>query len=328
MSENKFKPLTPKAKKILLGVCALVLVTGVSVTYVIMQNNEQRAKEQYVLNNDANANESKENDGSVNNENKESEVLYKGMSNEERVAKQKENGQKLTIAAAGDDRFDSNKAKEDAKNSKYDGNRDIEWHAQSILREPKHSDYEFDKSQPRIIPNDTEVYPNDIYVKDVEHYSKVKDNAHFRNAEDDVYGKAVERFTEGFNAYQKEYMKPENQIASANYDDGTKKVLITYFDSYENNLRNMKEAISMSKGSLQVDQSTFRMRKTQSYNVYAFEVILNDISDNTQFTYVTGYYNNDANTFKVSATFYLKDGAVFKDKFSLDFSNAIQDVSK
>lgn len=219
--------------------------------------------------------------------------------------------------------FDSDQAIEDARNSKFEANKDIEWSVDSIYRVPENSDYVYDVNAERAARNDTGVSSADSYKSQIRVYSTPHVNRSYRNASDEVYEKSLNRLKEAFDALQSEYLSEVAKASSVYRSDRLDQIKIQYFASDMSSMQQFDEAVSISNG-LSIDDKTFKLRYTSQENVYAFEAMFNSTETGQQFVYMSGYYNSQLDYFQVTAAIYMMDGAVAKDQKLLDLSSGYQ----
>lgn len=219
--------------------------------------------------------------------------------------------------------YNSKEAKEANANSRFAANKDESWKLQSIYRQPVNSNYVYDPKTPRAGKNETGVSSVDSYKRQIEVYSTVKANTQYRNATDDTYEKAKNRLIEATDLLQQAYLSQLD--TKANRFDATQidKIKIQYFASDFSSMKQFSEAVVIS-GGLRLDDSTFKLRYTSTDGVYAFEGMFNSAKTGEQAMYMSGFYDEKLNYFKVKAAIYMMDGAVAKDKYLQDFSNGYQ----
>lgn len=218
--------------------------------------------------------------------------------------------------------YNSDEARKANASSKFAANKDESWRLESIFKEPVNKDYKYDQHAERIGRNENGVSSIDGYMQEINMYSTVKANTEYRNATDEVYEKSMNRLEEGINKLQTEYKRLVATGASSFTSDELEKIKIQYFASKFSTMKQFPEAITVA-GGLKMDKSTFKERYTSADGVYAFEVMFNSEKTGEQFMYMSGFYNEQVNYFEVKASIYMMDGAVAKDKFLLDKSNAI-----
>lgn len=228
-----------------------------------------------------------------------------------------------TSESADSKAFNSKEALEANASSRFEANKDESWTLSTIFREPENSDYVYDVNAERAARNETGVSSVDGYKSLIEIYSTVKANTQYRNATDEIYEKSLNRLSEAFDALQSEYLSPAAKASSVYHSDRLDQIKIQYFASDMKAMQQFDEAISISDG-LTLDKSTFKLRYTSEENVYAFEVMYNSSKTGQQFTYMSGYYNSQLDYFQVTATQYMMDGAVAKDRLLQDFSSGYQ----
>lgn len=230
-----------------------------------------------------------------------------------------EESKKKTKEERAENLADSEQSLTDARNSKFEMNRKIDWSPDDILKTPVDDDYDYKAEDPeRKIRNHVGVRESKYYRKQIEAFSSVNANKGYRNATDEVYETGRNFVKTAFDAFQSRLKKLYEERVSSAGDEDLNKIYREYFGSDSQYLVNLGDAMNVSGHNLEIDENTFRLRMTsnQDEGVYAFEVILVDKTSKKQIAYVSGYYNSKVQYLKVTSSIFLKDGAVAKDKWS------------
>ena len=230
-----------------------------------------------------------------------------------------EESKKKTKEERAENLADSEQSLTDARNSKFEMNRKIDWSPDDILKTPVDDDYDYKAEDPeRKIRNHVGVRESKYYRKQIEAFSSVNANKGNRNATDEVYETGRNFVKTAFDAFQSRLKKLYDERVSSAGDEELNKIYREYFGSDSQYLVNLGDAMNVSGHNLEIDENTFRLRMTsnQDEGVYAFEVILVDKTSKKQIAYVSGYYNSKVQYLKVTSSIFLKDGAVAKDKWS------------
>lgn len=234
-----------------------------------------------------------------------------------------EESKKKTKEERAENLADSEQSLTDARNSKFEMNRKIDWSPDDILKTPVDDDYDYKAEDPeRKIRNHVGVRESKYYRKQIEAFSSVNANKGYRNATDEVYETGRNFVKTAFDAFQSRLKKLYDERVSSAGDEELNKIYREYFGSDSQYLVNLGDAMNVSGHNLEIDENTFRLRMTsnQDEGVYAFEVILVDKTSKKQIAYVSGYYNSKVQYLKVTSSIFLKDGAVAKDKWSYNAS--------
>lgn len=214
---------------------------------------------------------------------------------------------------------DSEQSLTDARNSKFEMNKKIDWSPDDILKTPVDDNYVYKEDDPeRKIRNHVGVREAKYYRKQIEAFSSVNANKGYRNATDEVYETGRNFVKTAFDALQARLKTLYDKRVSSAGDEELDKIYREYFGSDSQYLVNLGDAMNIDGHNLEIDENTFRLRMTsnQDEGVYAFEVILVDKTSKKQMAYVSGYYNSKVQYLKVTSSIFLKDGAVEKDKWS------------
>ena len=248
--------------------------------------------------------------------------FFNNSSNEQNSAKaekKNENNEKDKKEKRAENLADSEQSLTDARNSKFEMNRKIDWSPDDILKTPVDDDYVYKENDPdRKIRNHVGVREAKYYRKQVEAFSSVNANKDYRNATDEVYEEGRNFVKTAFDALQARLKTLYDKRISSAGDEELDKIYREYFGSDSQYLVNLGDAMNTDGHNLEIDENTFRLRMTsnQDEGVYAFEVILVDKDSKKQIAYVSGYYNSKVQYLKVTSSIFLKDGAVAKDKWS------------
>lgn len=216
---------------------------------------------------------------------------------------------------------DSEQSIADAKNSKFEMNRKLDWSADDILKTPTDDNYVYKEDDPsRRVKNHVGVKESKFYAKQVEAFSAVNANRKYRNATDETYESARQYVSTAFSALQSRLKTLYDERVSSAGDPELEKIYREYFGSDSKYLVNLGDAMNIDGHNLEIDENTFRLRMTsnQDEGVYAFEVILVDKTSKKQMAYVSGFYNSKVQYLKVTSSIFLKDGAVAKDRWSYE----------
>lgn len=236
-----------------------------------------------------------------------------------KTEKVEDSNKKKTKEERAENLADSEQSLTDARNSKFEMNRKIDWSPDDILKTPVDDDYVYKEDDPeRKIKNHVGVRESKYYRKQIEAFSSVNANKGYRNATDDVYEEARNFVKTAFDALQARLKTLYDKRVSSAGDEELDKIYREYFGSDSQYLVNLGDAMNVDGHNLEIDENTFRLRMTsnQDEGVYAFEVILVDKDSKKQMAYVSGYYNSKVQYLKVTSSIFLKDGAVAKDKWS------------
>lgn len=216
---------------------------------------------------------------------------------------------------------DSEQSISDARNSKFEMNRKLDWSVDDILKTPTDDDYVYKEDDPsRRVKNHVGVKESKFYAKQVEAFSAVNANRKYRNATDETYESARQFVSTAFSALQSRLKALYDERISSAGDPELEKIYREYFGSDSKYLVNLGDAMNVDGHNLEIDENTFRLKMTsnQDEGVYAFEVILVDKTSKKQMAYVSGFYNSKVQYLKVTSSIFLKDGAVAKDKWSYE----------
>ena len=233
---------------------------------------------------------------------------------EEKKTEDEENEESRLLA-------NSEEAKRDAENSQFAMNKINTWSAEDILKTPKHTDYQYKKSDPeRKVENTRGVNDEKYYKKQIESFSSVYQNRKYRNATDETYEKARNSFANAMNTLQDHQRQNAESGGASGRSEDFQRLMIEYFNSDGQYLKNVLSAMQISNSNLELDPDTFRLKMTsnESSGVYAFEAIMKEKSSGEQYAYVSGYYNAKLDYFDVTSSIYLLDGAVGFDKWTYE----------
>ena len=212
---------------------------------------------------------------------------------------------------------------QEAKNSKYKGNQTLGWELRNIYKEPKHVDYKMDYTISRAQPylesfgvNESKAYDTTVY--NGSYVRRFKDK---RNAKDEVYSLALDRFEKGFNEIKNVY-KQGNYRGTAFPKDAFTKTMIEYFQSNEvNSLKAMHIFFPLLKDRVVLDRDSFRLvytDDTEKNNTYVFEVVIKDVKTDEQLAYFSGWYNSVLKSFQIQTSVVLMDGDVEYDLWNIN----------